>query len=797
MADLQAGPSGGVVEPRTRMQRSASSSAVKPCTAWAPVILKGKNGYECHVFWKTTRNVLELYQVKGRDKKKRSFGLVKSVKSVNKKNVKGELSDYFAVKNECGDEVFFKSVLFNPGLIGSNSFSKMMIGLKTSGSKLAKYISWLVRSKEFYQHDPNINTDLGLDIKDKQTDDERTEFENFIACGKENATIVTTSLRDAVDMIADQTKRKRKSEAKDQPYKRLKKNERIDKYFKVEISDPDGVEYQVATAGKGRVDIPVEQLSLCEKVHIPIDEGKVRQLALGMIERFEPTSIYLTVVPAVQEDFDPVNLERNRYEVVHGRHRFSALKLLHKEEKMTSLPTMEGGTVTCYVLGMSDDIGLNYLTLRGNDLAAKHVNKPSLHDLFYTLQGLSLIYSDQEVVMKAITRFANLQKCSDAQKAALRSFSKWTKDALSKVKDVLVKYERFQVKDADDAVMKKHARDIQEGKKFICSSELFTGLARMPVNSFEENAGDIMSGKLSLKEVVKSNALSNNLKLVRKKKEAKIVELAGFTSIENVRNLYPDKFTEDVIDKLPVQPQPSSSASSLEKYTVCVFKNDSDAQSTAKELQVIELEQDLEELRTLCVRAKRKNVKEMIKQNIGTVEAKLAKINPASEVSDPYEFKVDKSLDVSKSLKLDKEEGKSQEEQQKPQEEQQKSQEEQRKSQQEQQKSQQEQQKSQQEQQKMEETATGERKQPVHHGVQVDTMKVDLERYKDFIRILHKGSHENDRAHSMNIQLIKSFCAKQEEKNPFSNKEIDDFIDCMAKEKKVMRSSDIVFMIPL
>jgi hypothetical protein len=97
----------------------------------------------------------------------------------------------------------------------------------------------------------------------------------------------------------------------------------------------------------------------------------------------------------------------------------------------------------------------------------------------------------------------------------------------------------------------------------------------------------------------------------------------------------------------------------------------------------------------------------------------------------------------------------------------------------------------------MEETATGERKQPVHHGVQVDTMKVDLERYKDFIRILHKCSHENDRAQSMNIQLIKSFCAKKEEKNPFSNKEIDDFIDCMAKEKKVMRSSDIVFMIPL
>jgi hypothetical protein len=753
MADLSAaGPSGGVVVPRIRMQRSASSSAVKPCTAWCPVLLKGKKGYECHVLWKTTRNVLELYQVKGRDKKKRNFGLVMNVKVVQKKNEKGEINDYFVAKNEYGDEVFFKGCLLNPGMIGSNSFSKMMIGLKTSGaSKLAKYISWLVRSKDFYQHDPNVHSDFGLGKHDNQTDDERTEFESFLVQGKENATVVTTSLSDAVDIIADKTKRKRKSESKNQPSKRLKKPERIEKYFKLEVSDPEGVEHAVATTGKGRADIPIDHLAVCERVHLPIDEGKVRQLALGMIERFEPTSIYLTVVPAVQEDFDPINLERNRYEVVHGRHRLSALKFLHQEGRMTSLPTLEGGTVTCYILGMSDEIGLNYLTLRGNDLAAKMVNKPSIHDLFYTLQGLSQIYSDQELVMKAITRYANLQKCSDAQKAALRSFSKWSKDALKKAKDVLVKYERFQLKDADDAVMKKHAREIKEGKKFICSSELFIGLARMPFNSFEENAEDILSEKLSLKEVVKSN----NLKLERKKKEAKIVELAGFTSMENVRSLYPEKFTEDVIDKLPVQPQALSSASSLEKYTVCVFKGDTDTQSTAKELEVIDLEQDLDELRTLCVRARRKNVRELLKQDISSVEGKLAKLNPAAEVSDPYAFKLDKSVDESKTLKLEQDEKT-------------------------------EESKSQEDQQKLVGAAPGRRKplQPVQDGAQADTMKVDQQRYRDFMRLLHKCSDENERAQSMNIELLRSFCAKLEVKNPFSDKEIDDCIDYMAKENK-------------
>ena len=48
--------------------------------------------------------------------------------------------------------------------------------------------------------------------------------------------------------------------------------------------------------------------------------------------------------------------------------------------------------------------------------AAKNMNPPSIHDLFYILQGFSQIYFDQKLVMKAITRYANLQKCSDAQR---------------------------------------------------------------------------------------------------------------------------------------------------------------------------------------------------------------------------------------------------------------------------------------------------------------------------------------------------------------------------------------------
>ena len=88
----------------SKLRRSASSSAVKPRTSWCPVVLRGKKVFEVHIMWKTVRNYLELYQVKAKNMK-RHFGLVMDVRAESKKNEKGELGDYFAVKNEYGEVV--------------------------------------------------------------------------------------------------------------------------------------------------------------------------------------------------------------------------------------------------------------------------------------------------------------------------------------------------------------------------------------------------------------------------------------------------------------------------------------------------------------------------------------------------------------------------------------------------------------------------------------------------------------------------------------------------------------------
>ena len=72
---------------------------------------------------------------------------------------------------------------------------------------------------------------------------------------------------------------------------------------------------------------------------------------------------------------------------------------------------------------------------------------------------------------------------------------------------------------------------------------------------------------------------------------------------------------------------------------------------------------------------------------------------------------------------------------------------------------------------------------------------MDQERYRQFIKLLHKYREDKDQAHSLEIGAIRTFFAKAEIKNTFINAEIDASIKKMADENKVMRSDDVVFIL--
>ena len=306
--------------PPKKITRSASTSAVKPRTAWCPLVVQTKAGYEIHILWKDWRNGVKLYKDKDT---KSDFGRVVNAEIVTETNNKDETNQYYKMTNEYGISILFKKVMMSPAILGSNAFSKMMISIRCKDQgdiKIAAFLSRLSRSKDFSHHDGNSFTDDGLKLESPGLEDNQEEFASFMNTARDNALQVSADLSDVEGVLAVKTNRKRNSEGR-KKIKKLSKQERIEKYFNIELKDPKGVEKEHVEKFKGRADINLNSLEISNQVHIPVDHEKVQLLARSMMERFDPAELTLTAVPADLNNFNEHKLEENSYEVVHGRHR--------------------------------------------------------------------------------------------------------------------------------------------------------------------------------------------------------------------------------------------------------------------------------------------------------------------------------------------------------------------------------------------------------------------------------------------------------------------------------------------
>ena len=77
----------------------------------------------------------------------------------------------------------------------------------------------------------------------------------------------------------------------------------------------------------------------------------------------------------------------------------------------------------------------------------------------------------------------------------------------------------------------------------------------------------------------------------------------------------------------------------------------------------------------------------------------------------------------------------------------------------------------------------------------IASLEVDQDRYRDYVRLLHKCCLVKNQAQSLDINVIRSYFAIEKTMNPFNDDEIDACIDKMVFENKVMRSDDTVFIL--
>ena len=309
-----------------------------------------------------------------------------------------------------------------------------------------------------------------------------------------------------------------------------------------------------------------------------------------------------------------------------------ALKLLKSQNKLKTLPMMQKETVTVFILGATSLAGINYASLRGNETAAVFVKKPNHHDLSHMILGLKSSLGDPLKVKEVITRYATMLRVSDAMKAALRAICAWPVDCLELLVSILSKYEVFETADTDENLMKRSQSLIQEGKKLVMPVKMFNELSRLPHEYLREQGEAVVGGRFAVKMLVKKHVDDET----RKRKVAKIEEVSGHKSIASLRLEFPEKFTNDIVDKFPGV-KVSSNQQCLENYTRQVVNNPKGDEPKFDELEIVEREADLREMKSLLKFIRRPLVKEEIINSIKKLEDKIKDLNNQVKM-DSYEF---------------------------------------------------------------------------------------------------------------------------------------------------------------
>ena len=301
---------------------------------------------------------------------------------------------------------------------------------------------------------------------------------------------------------------------------------------------------------------------------------------------------------------------------------------------MKDLTMMSSESVTCYILGVSSVSGVNFAFMRGQDIQAKLVFHPTHHDMVHIISGMMDALGNVDKVMEVITRYASILKYSDALKAALKLICKWPRDLLEVLVSILVKYQNYQTADTDLKTLKKNNSKLMKGEKLIMPISVFKEVAKFPHEFLRANSESVLSGAVSVKSLVSDFMAA----AVRRHKESLIEVSSGHQSIESLRINFPEKFTPDIIDKLPAQKK-SSDERTIECYTKCVLENiKNDPEVGSIQLEFIDRKQDFVEIQSLFKQSKRPRVKEALESLVKSFEMGVTGPIGTERDVDPFRF---------------------------------------------------------------------------------------------------------------------------------------------------------------
>ena len=223
--------------------------------------------------------------------------------------------------------------------------------------------------------------------------------------------------------------------------------------------------------------------------------------------------------------------------------RLLALKELEKKGLLTSLRGMENKLVTCHIVGADCAIQANYGAMRGNDCQAEGVHKPFVHELIFILEGLTKQIGKEKAI-EAVDRYGKSLAFGYDEMAGVRKIGAWPVECISSLSSIFNKFQCLQTLDAR-TIARRQSRKIMNGNIIEVPKTLLKKVSKVEPDFLKQNAHLVMEKKVSLKSLVEEF-----FKITKRILTASCVtEISGFQNFEQLKETFPDKFDDNVLDK--------------------------------------------------------------------------------------------------------------------------------------------------------------------------------------------------------------------------------------------------------
>ena len=132
--------------------------------------------------------------------------------------------------------------------------------------------------------------------------------------------------------------------------KKLSKTERIESNYKEALEEQHGLEKSLVNSYvSDSVSLELAKLSVSDKLYLPLNRSKTREIKDSMEDQFDPILATLYVIPKDLKRYEGgEDLETIEFEVVCGQHKFHAMKEIIHEGKRDKLIGVVKGKLPCY-----------------------------------------------------------------------------------------------------------------------------------------------------------------------------------------------------------------------------------------------------------------------------------------------------------------------------------------------------------------------------------------------------------------------------------------------------------------